>query len=127
MSRLTETYEEHIAHIPKEYIGNSRGYSLNSGIICEKLGAYEDLEEKGLLVILPLKVGDKVYEPRKDRGFISEYEITMITITSTMYFKWMLLSGIYSNLDGFKIDDIGKTVFLTKEEAEKVLEEGDEP
>ena len=29
--------------------------------VLEKLGEYEDLEEKGLLVKLPCKVGDKVY------------------------------------------------------------------
>ena len=29
--------------------------------VCEKLGKYEDLEEQGLLLRLPCKVGDTVY------------------------------------------------------------------
>lgn len=40
-----------------------------------------------------------------------------------MYFSWLLNSGIYPNLDGFSGYELGKTVFLTREEAEKKLEE----
>ena len=32
-------------------------------------------------------------------------------------------NGIYSNLNGFEASAIGKTVFLTKEEAEEKLKE----
>ena len=89
-----------------------------------KLAKYEDLEEQGLLIRLPCKVGDTVYEPRPDRGFISVYEITLITISGTnIFYKWMLIDGIYSNLDGFSNDKIGKTVFITRKEAEKNLKE----
>ena len=90
----------------------------------QKLGEYEDAEEQGLLIRLPCKVGDTVYEPRPDRGFISVYEITLITISGTnIFYKWMLVDGIYSNLDGFSNDKIGKAVFLTYEEAERKLKE----
>lgn len=88
-----------------------------------RLKEYEDMEEQGRIVKLPCAVGSIVYEPRPDRGFISTYEVTMITITSTIRFKWMLLDGIYSNLDGFSIDDIGKTVFLTGEQAEQAMKQ----
>lgn len=36
---------------------------------------------------------------------------------------WTLRSGIYGDLDGFRDNEIGKTVFLTKEEAEVALKE----
>ena len=94
-------------------------------IVLKKLCDYEDLEEQGLLVRLPCKVGDTVYVPT--RNFISELRITMASINSRgkLYFSWVLDDdrGIYPNLDGFSGYELGKTVFLTREEAEKKLEE----
>lgn len=88
----------------------------------EELKSYKDLEEQGLLVRLPCKVGDMVYVPT--RNFISELRIIMISVDiHGTYFRWMLNSGIYPNLDGFSGNKLGKTVFLTREEAEKKLEE----
>lgn len=91
----------------------------------EELKSYEDLEEHGLLVRLPCKVGDTVYVPT--RNFISELRITMASINSRgkLYFSWVLDDdrGIYLNLDGFYGYELGKTVFLTREEAVKKLEE----
>ena len=90
--------------------------------IINKLCDYENAEEHGLLVRLPCKVGDMVYVPT--RNFISELRIVMISIDMHgTYFRWMLNSGIYPNLDGFSGNKLSKTVFLTREEAEKKLEE----
>lgn len=90
--------------------------------VFKKLADYEDLEEQGLLVRLPCKVGDTVYVPT--RNFVSELRITMVSVDMhEAYFSWMLNSGIYPNLDGFHGYELGKTVFLTREEAEKKLEE----
>ena len=86
--------------------------------------AYKDAEEQGLLVRLPCKVGDTVYV--QTRNFISELRITLVSVDTSdmsMYFSWMLNSGIYPNLDGFSGYELGKFVFLTREEAEKKLEE----
>lgn len=90
--------------------------------VFKKLADYEDLEEQGLLVRLPCKVGDTVYVPT--RNFVSELRITMVSVNMhEAYFSWMLNSGIYPNLDGFSKSKLGKSVFLTREEAEKKLEE----
>ena len=88
----------------------------------EKLATYEDLEEQGLLVRLPCKVGDTVYVP--NRVLVSEFKITAIfcDILGT-FFYWLFYCGIYERTIGFSERDIGKTVFLTREEAEKKLEE----
>ena len=88
----------------------------------EKLATYEDLEKQGLLVRLPCKVGDTVYVPT--RVLVSEFKITAIfcDIHGT-YFYWLFYCGIYERTSGFSERDIGKTVFLTREEAEKKLEE----
>ena len=88
----------------------------------KELKSYKDLEEQGLLVKLPCKVGDIVYVPT--RNFISELRIIMTSVDMhDTYFGWRLNSGIYPNLVGFSGSKLGKTVFLTREEAEKKLEE----
>ena len=88
----------------------------------EELKSYKDAEEQGLLVRLPCKVGDTVYVPT--RNFVSELRITMVSVNMhEAYFSWMLNSGIYPNLDGFSKSKLWKSVFLTREEAEKKLEE----
>ena len=92
--------------------------------LLEELKSYKDLEEQGLLVRLPCKVGDTVYVPT--RNFVSELRITLVSVDTNemeMYFSWLLNSGIYPNLDGFSGYELGKTVFLTREEAEKKLDE----
>lgn len=105
--------------VPEIWFEGEREYR-----VLDKLATYEDLEEQGLLVRLPCKVGDTVYVPT--RNFISELRITLVSVDTNdmaMYFSWLLNSGIYPNLDGFSGYDLGKTVFLTREEAEKKLEE----
>lgn len=89
-----------------------------------KLGEYEDLEEKGLLLQPKCKPGDVVWEINKERGIISEFEIGSIRygINNTFHYIWgKCISRVYMNLEGFWENEIGKTVFLKKEEAEKAL------
>lgn len=96
--------------------------SHHSRMAIEKLAAYEDAEEQGVLLRLPCKVGDTVYVPT--RNFISELRITEVTCDRNgIYLRWVLLSGIYPNLNGFAGRKIGNEVFLTKSEAEAKLAE----
>lgn len=81
--------------------------------ILKKLADYEDLEEQGRLIKLPCKVGDTAYE---------------ITGATTHGYDWKYLTyekayvhGTVFNLG--RLYDIGKTVFLTKSEAEAKLKE----
>ena len=68
-------------------------------------------------------IGMAVYEPNK-RGFISTYEIISVHILKcSILVGWNLLDGVYSNLNGFEISALGKTVFLTRAEAEATLKE----
>ena len=90
--------------------------------VYRKLKAYEDAEEKGLLLRLPCKVGDTVYAPT--RNFVSELRIILISIErDNVFFYWILNTGIYPNLNGFTASDIGKMVFFTYEEAKAKLKE----
>ena len=70
----------------------------------EKLSEYETADEEGRLVVLPCKVGTRVYEIYQFCGYgaweIEEHKIKLEDL-----------------------DKIGKTVFLTRGEAEKVLKE----
>jgi hypothetical protein len=83
-------------------------------------------EKGGEWVQLPCKVGDTLYviSQMKDKRilpFINEYEVTSICIKRKSIV-------IYHEMDGyiksFKQTDFGKTVFLTKEEAEAKMKGG---
>lgn len=85
--------------------------------LSEKLGRYEDAEEQGLLLRLPCKVGDEIYW-LDHQNFINK------SIVNCIY--------VECGLGGIRIEtltcdlclnELGKTVFLTKEEAEKALED----
>lgn len=91
-----------------------------------KLVTYEDLEEQGLLLKLPCKLGDTVYEVQEIRKRIQPYTIISIHISRcSILFGWELKDGkgIYSTVNGFCDYAIGKTVFLTQEQAEQKLKE----
>lgn len=88
--------------------------------LAEKLCEYEDLEEKGRLTKLPCKVGDTVYG-------ISMGKIINLTVNeiSIFYMKGEKIINVkcQSN-DEFRNyveREFGKTVFLSKEEAEAVI------
>ena len=104
--------------------------------VLQKLADYEDLEEQGLLLRLPCKNWmDIVFGEQEtffgiDESYI-ENPIREITVDSADRFTWydgwktLVLKGTDENgLDWeFSPEDIGKTVFLTKSEAEQKLKE----
>nr|DAV62635.1 MAG TPA: Transcriptional regulator protein (SplA) [Caudoviricetes sp.] len=81
----------------------------------DKLATYEDLEEQGRLIKLPCKVGDTVYVIVGKN--ISVQKIQRATIDSEMKIEFC------TKRRGLALFDIGKTVFLTKSEAEAKLKE----
>ena len=89
--------------------------------INERLAEYEDLEEQGLLLRLPCKVGDTVYVLCKN--IVTEKQVYDVQyrggITYQKGQRW------YVNIGGLAYYEIdfGKTVFLTQEEAEQKLKE----
>lgn len=82
----------------------------------EENKSYRDKIENGTLVELPCKVGDKVYYTWL-RESVSESRIEVIKIKENAI-TFDTASGIT-----FLVEHIGQTVFLTKDEAEKQLEE----
>lgn len=88
--------------------------------IVEKLKEYEDLEEQQKLLKLPCAVGDTVYE-------ISQ-KLLPLRVDSYEVKTDEIYANFVSDVYGYKylklcvgVADFGKTVFLTKEEAEAVL------
>lgn len=98
----------------------------------EELKSYKEAEEQGLIVRLPCKVGDKIWELCLcDDG---NYRIFPMIVKSISKYGALRQSGkdttiwhIYAESDYTYVYknfiDLGKTWFLTSEEAEKKLEE----
>ena len=74
-------------------------------------------------LVLPCKVGDRLYEVT-GRKTISVYEVRAIRVELFgLFIEWDIVEGfVWQSLAGINAGEIGKTVFLTREEAEKVLE-----
>ena len=94
-----------------------RNYDLNR---LEKLA---EADKGGRLAVLPCKAGDTVYEVTS-RKTISEYRVKAIRVELFCTFiEWDIVAGfVDKSIFGVPVDEIGKTVFLTREEAEKALE-----
>nr|DAZ85237.1 MAG TPA: hypothetical protein [Caudoviricetes sp.] len=77
----------------------------------------------GRLVVPPCKVGDRLYEVT-GRKTISVYKVRAIRVELFgLFIDWDIVEGfVWQSLSGINAGEIGKTVFLTREEAEKALE-----
>lgn len=85
--------------------------------ICKKLGEYEDLEEQGRLIKLPCKIGTEVYNTTWWDDVQEKVVVKGKTYYRTVH-KHKVSKSIFDYRD---IKEFGKTVFLTKEEAEAKL------
>ena len=98
--------------------------------VLNSIGSYDRLRElaeadkDGRVLILPCKAGDMLYEITT-RKTISEYCATAICVTlGGIFIEWEIRKGFAGrSASGITPSAIGKTVFLTREEAEKALQE----
>lgn len=117
MKRLTKRYASHVAVIchncEKEHtpcdIPDCRDVVLN------RLAEYEDMEEQGLLLKLPCKMGDKLWIIVTKRPRVYSPEFSFVKASKL---TWNNLQQV---LKGLK-----KTVFTSREAAEKALEGNNE-
>ena len=131
MERLTKrdfsriTYNERQSIMCSSYCDNCSQGAGNCKTVknmIKKLATYEDLEEQGLLVRLPCKVGDILFRINKGaRNPIIKMKVSRITIISKSYNIKAIEEDRGEVL--FSNDVIGIKVFPTREEAEKKLEE----
>ena len=89
----------------------------------DRLEKLAEADRAGRLAVLPCKPGDTVYEVTS-RKTISEYRVKAIRVELFCTFiEWDIVAGfVDKSIFGVPVDEIGKTVFLTREEAEKALE-----
>ncbi len=129
MERLTKrgflgiTYNERRNIMCSTYCDNcSKGAGDCDTIkdMINRLAELEDLEEQGLLVRLPCKVEDSLY-------CIVNGEVKKLKVHSFGVQAFGITDIEFKYVDGFKIlrfiGELGKTVFLTREEAKKKLDE----
>lgn len=131
---INEDFCKETMKMMREFIGHanhrldcedSRVKSLKS-----KLKNYKDLEEQGLLLRLPCKVRDIIYvngilgvgEAEEYKVIRVDYHSNLATKRSEFYIEALLVSNPENSI-GFYDKEIGKTVFLTKAEAEAKLKE----
>lgn len=90
----------------------------------EKLAEYETAEEEGRLVILPkCNIGDKVYIPIVFQNKIYTGEIEGFEYAK-MRNTWVAKIRTDDGKTCYEaFEDFGKTVFFSREEAEKALDE----
>lgn len=103
MERLTKRINENITDISGSLVGFS-----HKGIVrklIEKLAEYEDLEEQGLLLRLPLGVGDTFWE--LDQTWLAPHGYPRVAHS--------LQHVVYC------MERLGKTTFLTEEAAKEAV------
>lgn len=120
--RLVELLNEATYQIAKACIGNCEGCG-------DKIADYLMSNN---VVVLPCKVGDTVHSFSADFGVVLPY------LVGTLNIGYMGKSGVYYGYEAnchdpetdelldeidFESEDIGKTVFLSREEAEAKLRE----
>ena len=140
MERLTTKFEGYF--VPKETIEideyNIAAECMDCWEVCEnakgtcaqctiqhcfdKLAAYEDAEEKGLLHKFPCKVGEYVYFQNVFNEDIERAEVIELHIGK--FTKGISIYNTKLGIVKISINEIGKYAFLTKEEAEASKQEG---
>lgn len=92
--------------------------------ICEKLGEYEDLEEQDRLIKLPCRIGDTVYVKMAPycKTHYAEAEVKDFVHFISCGFC-IVVTSKYFDKQNIPFSEFGKTVFLTKSEAEAKLKE----
>lgn len=137
--RLTKK-DKHGKYVSKEHLSilcNTFSSEHRLKAILNKLGEYEDAERQGKLIKLPCKVGDVVYVVTSPFNVFDDIEYDENTkeevyeayVSSTTFYKSGEQYRIYAKATNhfigayFRECDFGKTVFLTKSEAEAKLKE----
>ena len=127
MERLTKVMKcddgNKLYDFSNEVVRNYKDFSSRLELMFQKLVEYEDLEEQGLMLRLSCKVGDTIwYVDEDDDDYPIKLEIDTISRNDNNDIWYYAYDDVYGKF-GFINSDFGKTVFLTKAEAEKKLKE----
>ena len=87
----------------------------------KRLAYYEDMEEQGRLFVSPVKIDQTVWFIRPfDKKEITETVVEKIVAKGKGLYMKLACNAMYET----SCNSIGKTVFLTREDAERALKEG---
>lgn len=136
MERLTKVMQcndsNKLYDYSNEVVKNVKDFSSRLELMFEKLAMYEDLEEQGRLIKLPCKVGDTVYciFNRYTKCTFSNEEFDEYSCQGCKYECVSKKENYVQDMRAYSLDwivtnlkNFGKTVFLTKSEAEAKLKE----
>ena len=93
------------------------------GVEPSRLRKLAEADKDGRVVVLPCKVGQRVFALMDMDKHISECEVKQIGRGKEICFIGLEPIGARGREYGVSLNGFGKTVFLTREEAEKALEE----
>ena len=111
-----------VKSMQEEHFSGLEMAKLHSALM--ELKKYQEADKDGRIVVPPCKVGDRLYEVT-GRKTISVYKVRAIRVELFgLFIEWDIVEGfVWQSLSGINAGEIGKTVFLTREEAEKALKE----
>lgn len=98
------------------------------GLPIDRLRELAESDKDGRLVVLPCKVGDTVWVTRNPwtgkllKKPLDAYVNGMKMYSHGLYVNLLFDTRKINGTRDYEINHIGKTVFLTREEAEKALE-----
>lgn len=112
---------------PEEVTALQKDWSDRCTIVGEcggidRLRELAEADKDGRLVVLPCKVGQRAFALLDMDKHISECEVKQIGLGNERGFVGLEPIGARGREYGVSLNGFGKTVFLTREEAEKALE-----
>ena len=96
--------------------------AISKGVTFKRIVELMEADKDGRLVVLPCKVGQRVFALLDTDKHISECEVKQIGMGNKTSFIGLEPIGARGREYGVALNGFGKTVFLTREEAEKALE-----
>lgn len=111
---------DEIKSMKDEHFSGLEMAKLHSALM--ELKKYQEADKDGRLVVLPCKVGQRVFALLDTDKHISECEVKRISMGNKIGFIGLEPIGARGREYGISLNGFGKTVFRTREEAEKALE-----
>ena len=109
-----------IKSMQEEHFSGLEMAKLHSALM--ELKKYQEADKDGRIVVLPCKVGQRVFALLDTDKHISECEVKQIGMGNEIGFIGLEPICARGREYGVALNGFGKTVFLTREEAEKALE-----
>ena len=116
----TELTPEEVSALIKDWLRLCTTIRECGGI--DRLRELAEADKAGHVVALPCKVGQRVFALLDTDKHISECEVKQIGMGNKIGFIGLEPIGARGREYGVALNGFGKTVFLTREEAEKELE-----